>query len=48
MSVGSPLAGACDDEAVKSPGFEDGVELRASVFSPDSADDTGEGEYAVV
>ena len=34
VSVGSTLAGACGDKAVKGPGFEDGVELRAAVFSP--------------
>ena len=48
MAVGRPLAGACGDKAVESPGFEDGVELRATVFSPDSVDDTGEGKDAVV
>ena len=48
MAVGRSLARACGDKAVEGPGFEDGVELRASVFRSDSVDDTGEGKDAVV
>ena len=48
VAIGRSLARACGDKAVEGPGFEDGVELRAAVFGPDSVDDACKGEDAVV
>jgi len=48
VSVSCSLSWTGSDEAVHGPRFEDWVELGAAVFGPESVNDAGECEYAVV
>ena len=48
MSISCSLSRPGSDEAVHGPWFEDWVELGASVFGPESVNDAGESEDAVV